>query len=116
MSFQVNSDTLEISFGNVNELVKEVHPFHEGQYPLFKKFGFSTVGQVVETWVPSDEWRSLPDIDKWKYVALCSLFWLKEYQRRDDNKRQEDRHLIAKLCKLEKESRQLQEDLWRLKL
>lgn len=71
-------DENEIFSKTVDELVEESCPDHEGQHPLFKKFGVRT-GGIYDTWLYTKDWRDLPEIDKWKYVALCALYWEKQY-------------------------------------
>jgi hypothetical protein len=69
----------EIFNKTVDELVEESYPDHEGQHPLFKKFGVRT-GGICDTWLYTKDWQDLPEIDKWKYIALCALYWEKQYE------------------------------------
>lgn len=71
-------DEDEIFNKTVDELVEESYPDHEGQHPLFKKFGVRT-GGICDTWLYTKDWQDLPEIDKWKYIALCALYWKKQY-------------------------------------
>ena len=66
----------EIFEKDINTLVKENYPLHEGQHPLFELFGTRT-GGFCDTWLYTKDWQNLPEIDKWKYVALCALYWQK---------------------------------------
>lgn len=63
----------KIFIDDVNELVKISFPDHEGQHPLFKKFGVRS-GGICDTWIRTNNWENLSDCEKWKYVALCSLY------------------------------------------
>ena len=105
----------KISFNNVNELVKECYPNGEYQHPIFAKFGTRT-GGICDTWLLNDTWRSLPDIDKWKYVALCSLYWNKRHEQWDSDARNENAKLHQQIYKLTDEIKSLKNDLRRLKL
>lgn len=59
---------------------KEItYPDYEGQHPLFQHFGVRT-GGICDVWLQSDEWRELPEVDKWKYIALCALYWEQRYR------------------------------------
>ena len=69
----------EIFVDDVDELVLQCYPDHEGQHDLLKKFGVRT-GGICDGWWFNDEWRSLPELDKWRYVAYCSLYWLRWYE------------------------------------
>lgn len=71
-------DEDEIFNKTVDELVEESYPDHEGQHPLFKKFGVRT-GGIYDTWLYTKDWQDLPEVDKWKYIALCALYWEKQY-------------------------------------
>lgn len=66
-------------FKDVNTLVKKSYPEYENQHPLFKKFGTRT-GGMCDTWIFKKGWESLPEVDKWKYVAYCALYWQKQYE------------------------------------
>ena len=66
-------------FKDVNTLVKKSFPDHEGQHPLFKKFGTRT-GGICDTWLFKKGWESLPEVDKWKYIAYCALYWKEQYK------------------------------------
>ena len=72
---------------SANQIIEtgEIYPLHEGQHPLFKRFGTRTAG-VCEQWVMDRNWRAQSDTDKWKYIALCSLYWLKQYQYWSDQR------------------------------
>lgn len=61
----------------IDELVKETHPpeYNDGQYPFFEKFGEHFLG-YYEYWSFKDGWESFPEIEKWKYIALCNKYWL----------------------------------------
>ena len=61
----------DIFIDDVDKLVLQVYPDYEGQHPLFKKFG---------TRLRTDNWKNLSELEKWKYVALCSLYWEKTYK------------------------------------
>ena len=69
----------DIFIDDVDMLVKTIYPSYEGQHKLFEKFGLRT-GGVCDIWMYTDDWEDLPEIDKWKYVALCSLYWQKQYE------------------------------------
>ncbi len=69
----------DIFIDDVDKLVLQVYPDHESQHPLFKKFGTRT-GGFVDTWLRTDNWENLSELEKWKYVALCSLYWEKTYK------------------------------------
>ena len=69
----------EIFVDDVDELVLQCSPGHEGQHELLKKFGVRT-GGYYDGWWFNDKWRSLPDEDKWRYVAYCSLYWYRWYK------------------------------------
>lgn len=68
----------DIFIDDVDFLVKKSYPYHEGQHPLFKKFGVRT-GGICDTWLYTKNWEQLEEVDKWKYVALCALYWEKQY-------------------------------------
>ena len=78
----------EIFIDDVDKLVEQVCPFHEGQHPLFKKFGVRISG-ICDFWERTKNWKELSELEKWKYVALCSLYWEKMYQYWDDKKEYE---------------------------
>ena len=67
-----------IFIDDVDKLVMQVYPEHEGQHPLFKKFGTRT-GGICDIWDRTSNWKNLSELEKWKYVALCSLYWEKMY-------------------------------------
>ena len=69
----------DIFIDDVNVLVKKSYPDHEGQHPLFKKFGTRT-GGFFDTWIYTKDWDQLSETEKWKYVALCALYWEKQYK------------------------------------
>lgn len=69
----------DILIDDVDLLVQASYPNHEGQHPLFKKFGTRT-GGICDTWLYTTNWKQLDEIDKWKYVALCALYWEKQYK------------------------------------
>lgn len=69
----------DIFIDNVDKLVLQVYPEYEDQHPLFKKFGTRT-GGVCDTWLRTNNWKDLSELEKWKYVALCSLYWEKTYE------------------------------------
>lgn len=69
----------DIFIDDVDKLVLQVYPDYEGQHPLFKKFGIRT-GGICDTWLRTDDWKDLSETEKWKYVALCSLYWEKTYE------------------------------------
>lgn len=59
---------------------KEItYPNYEGQHPLFRHFGVRT-GGICDTWIQTEEWRELPEADKWRYIALCALYWGQNYE------------------------------------
>lgn len=68
----------DIFIDDVNLLVQMSYPDYEGQHPLFKKFGTRT-GGINDTWLYTKDWEQLDEVDKWKYVALCALYWQKQY-------------------------------------
>lgn len=74
-------DEKEIFIDDVDRLVLRCYPDHEGQHPIFEKFGMRT-GGMYDTWLYTKDWRQLPEIEKWKYVALCSLYWESMYEYR----------------------------------
>lgn len=74
----------------IDEFVKRSFPNCEGQHPLFQKFGVRT-GGICDCWHFISGWESFPEIEKWKYVALCQKYWL-EYQL--INSRVEDKEII----------------------
>ena len=69
----------DIFIDDINTLVEQNFPDYEGQLPLFKKFGTRT-GGFIDTWVPTKDWKNLPEIEKWKYVAYCALYWEAQYK------------------------------------
>lgn len=69
----------DIFIDDVDLLVQNSFPEYEGQHPLFKKFGTRT-GGIYDTWLYTENWKQLEEIDKWKYVALCALYWEKQYE------------------------------------
>lgn len=71
----------DIFIDDVNLLVKTSSPSYEGQHPLFKKFGTRT-GGIYDTWLYTENWEQLDEVEKWKYVALCALYWEKQYEYR----------------------------------
>ena len=73
---RTEKEKLEVLNKDINTLVKESYPYHEHQHPIFKKFGF-----FLERWFFNKGWEtSTTETEKWKYVALCSLYWLMCYQ------------------------------------
>lgn len=68
-----------IFIADVDDLVRENYPDHEGQHPLFKKFGIRS-GGICDCWYFHDGWENFSELEKWKYIALCSLYWEKQYQ------------------------------------
>ena len=61
-------------------IIKEdIYPDHEGQHPLFEEFGTRT-GGFCDTWYRKKNWEKLSELKKWKYIALCSLYWKKWYK------------------------------------
>lgn len=66
-------------FKDIDTLVQENYPCDENQHPIFKKFGVR-IGGVADCWILKDNWQSLPEIDKWKYVAYCALYWEDRYR------------------------------------
>lgn len=72
-------DTDYIFTTDINDLVEECFPNHEGQHPIFKKFGVRYAG-ICDSWYYTKDWKDLPELEKWKYVALCSLYWQKQYE------------------------------------
>ena len=69
----------EIFLDDIDTLVEKVYPSHEGQMPLFKKFGTRT-GGICDCWLYTKDWKELPEIEKWKYVAYCALYWEAQYE------------------------------------
>lgn len=69
----------DIFIDDVNLLVKKSYPNYENQHPLFKKFGVRA-GGICDTWLYTKNWEQLEEIDKWKYVALCALYWKEQYK------------------------------------
>ena len=69
----------DIFIDDVDRLVLQTYPEHEGQHPLFKKFGTRT-GGICDTWSRTNDWKNLTETEKWKYVALCALYWEHQYQ------------------------------------
>ena len=69
----------DIFIDDVDILVSQVYPDHEMQHPLFKKFGTRT-GGFCDMWLRTDDWKSSTEAEKWKYVALCSLYWKCQYK------------------------------------
>ena len=69
----------DIFIDDVDTLVKITFPSYEGQHELFEKFGYRT-GGICDTWIYNKGWEDLPEVDKWKYVALCSLYWEEQYK------------------------------------
>ena len=75
----IKPEDKDIFIDDVDKLVLQVYPDYEGQHPLFKKFGTRT-GGICDTWLRTDNWKNLSELEKWKYVALCSLYWEKTYE------------------------------------
>lgn len=76
----------DIFIDDVDKLVEQVYPNSENQHPLFKKVGFRING-IGDHWIYTKDWKQLNDTEKWKYVALCSLYqkrWLQYWIDRDD--------------------------------
>lgn len=69
----------DIFIDDVDVLVKKSYPDNEEQHPLFKKFGVRT-GGFIDTWIYTKDWNQLSETEKWKYVALCALYWKKQYE------------------------------------
>lgn len=69
----------EIFLDDIDLLVEKTVPEHEGQLPLFEKFG-TRIGGICDRWVYTKDWKELPEIEKWQYVAYCALFWKAQYQ------------------------------------
>ena len=69
----------DIFIDDVDVLVEKSYPNHEGQHPLFKKFGTRT-GGFYDTWLYTKDWSQLSETEKWKYVALCALYWKEQYK------------------------------------
>lgn len=81
-------DEKEIFIDDIDKLVLRCYPNHEGQHPIFEKFGFRT-GGLCDNWQRTKDWKQLPEIEKWKYVALCSLYWENMYEYWLDKERYE---------------------------
>ena len=75
----IKPEDKDIFIDDVDQLVLQVFPDHEGQHPLFEKFGTRT-GGFCDTWERTKDWKNLTETEKWKYVALCSLYWERQYQ------------------------------------
>lgn len=73
----------DIFIDDVDTLVRQNYSCYEGQHPLFKKFGERT-GGINDTWIYTKDWPSLPEVEKWKYVAFCALYWEAQYKYRYD--------------------------------
>jgi hypothetical protein len=75
---------------NANEIIEKqiAFPSHEGQHPLFKKFGVRT-GGICDQWLLNENWRQFSETEKWKYIALCALYWKSQYQYWYDRKEYE---------------------------
>lgn len=69
----------EILDKTVDELVLKSYPNFEGQHPIFRKFGVRT-GGTNDTWLYTEDWQTLSEVEKWKYVALCALWWENMYR------------------------------------
>ena len=64
---------------------ENIYPEHEGQHPIFSNFGTRT-GGICDTWLWTEDWKNLPEKEKWQYIALCTLYWWKKnkYYREHD--------------------------------
>lgn len=72
-------DLNKIFTADVDDLVESVYPSYEGQHKLFEFFGYRT-GGICDMWTYTKDWKTLPTELKWKYVALCSLYWYQQYK------------------------------------
>lgn len=64
----------EIFIDDVDFLVEQTYPLYEGQHPVFSLFGTRT-GGFADIWLRTKNWKELPEVTKWKYVALCERYW-----------------------------------------
>ena len=94
----ISSKTIDL-FKSVDTLVEESFPYYEGQHPLFEKFGVRT-GGICDTWLLNNKWKDYPEELKWKYVALCSYYWLHEYKKWDDDNMNKINKLNIKINEL----------------
>lgn len=74
-----------------NEIIEKqvIFPLHEGQHPLFKKFGVRT-GGICDQWLLNENWRQFSEAEKWKYIALCALYWENQYKYWREQKEYEE--------------------------
>lgn len=74
----------EIFIDDVDFLVEQNFPHDEKQHPIFPLFGERAYGCWNNSWVPTENWRELPEVLKWKYVALCERYWRCVYEYYND--------------------------------
>ena len=73
-------DINKIFTANIDDLVEMCYPNYEGQFKLFEFFGTRT-GGISDGWVFTKNWKELPEELKWRYVALCSLYWSLKHKK-----------------------------------
>lgn len=72
----------------LDKLVQESHPNNEKDHPIFEKFGMRTKDEL-RIWKFNNNWKNFSEIEKWKYIALCAIYWnefikwLKDYNDYD---------------------------------
>lgn len=85
----VRPNDKDIFIDDVDALVLQMYPEHEGQHPLFQKFGTRT-GGICDYWLRTNDWKNLTETEKWKYVALCALYWERQYKYWNECKEYEE--------------------------
>ena len=78
------------NFGDLNQLVKDSYPGLGAEYcsDFMKKFGY-TISGICDSWELNEGWEKYTNEEKWKYVALCALYWLEFYQYLNNEKEYE---------------------------
>lgn len=84
-------DGCNYDFGDLNSLVKKSYPGLGAEYysDFMKKFGY-TVSGIYDGWELESDWEKYTNEEKWKYVALCSLYWLEFYKYLNDKNEYEE--------------------------
>lgn len=93
-------DIKKIFTANVDDLVEMCYPHSEYQCELFKLFGTRT-GGISDNWIFTKNWKEYPEELKWRYIALCSLYWQLDYEGSWWRQYEENNRLKFELARLQ---------------